>query len=140
MFGGVCRLEANQGPEFISGSAPTASPQVNAASPDVTPPAATDTPYTGPQGDGEFGGGPGDLARRAGNAAGGAPPGSLPMPTAQSPNPMTPDEALASTVVLETLSWIEHHELGKSDDEMREVKDSLLLAGRLICEDFRRRF
>jgi hypothetical protein len=42
--------------------------------------------------------------------------------------------------VLETLNWIEHHELGKSDDEMREVKDSLLLAGRLICEDFRRRF
>jgi hypothetical protein len=42
--------------------------------------------------------------------------------------------------VLETLNWIEHHELGKSDDEMREAKDSLLLAARLICEDFRRRF
>jgi hypothetical protein len=42
--------------------------------------------------------------------------------------------------VLETLNWIEHHELHKSDEELREVKDSLLLAGRLICEDFRRRF
>jgi hypothetical protein len=42
--------------------------------------------------------------------------------------------------LLETLNWIEHDELGKSDDEMREMKDSLLLAGRLICEDFRRRF
>jgi hypothetical protein len=42
--------------------------------------------------------------------------------------------------VFETLNWIEHHELHKSDEELREVKDSLLLAGRLICEDFRRRF
>jgi hypothetical protein len=42
--------------------------------------------------------------------------------------------------VLETLNWIENHDLGKSDDEMLEVKGSLLLAGRLICEDFRRRF
>jgi hypothetical protein len=42
--------------------------------------------------------------------------------------------------VLETVNWIEHHQLNKSEDEMLEVKDSLLLAGRLICEDFRRRF
>jgi hypothetical protein len=42
--------------------------------------------------------------------------------------------------VLETLNWIEHRELHKSDEELREVKDSLLLAGRPIWEDLRRGF
>ena len=41
--------------------------------------------------------------------------------------------------VFETLNWIEHHQLHKSDEELLEVKHSLLLAGRLICEYFRRR-
>jgi hypothetical protein len=42
--------------------------------------------------------------------------------------------------IFEALNWIEHDQLGKSDNEPLEVKDSLLMAGRLICKDFRRRF
>jgi hypothetical protein len=90
-------IDSIANPGGVAAVSPNVTPAAAASSPNVTPPAAAETPYTGPQGDGEFGGGgPGEIARRAGNAAGGAPPGSLPMPTAQSPSPMTPDEVLAA--------------------------------------------
>ena len=42
--------------------------------------------------------------------------------------------------VFEALNWLEHDQIGKPEIELLEVKHSLLIAGRLICEDFRRRF
>jgi len=42
--------------------------------------------------------------------------------------------------VFEVLNWIEHEQLHKSDQDLLEVKHSLLIAGQLIVADFRRRF
>ncbi|MDP2333857.1 MAG: hypothetical protein Q8M19_24535 [Reyranella sp.] len=42
--------------------------------------------------------------------------------------------------VFEALNWIEHDQLNKPEDELLEVKHSLIIAGQLITEDLRRRF
>jgi hypothetical protein len=42
--------------------------------------------------------------------------------------------------VLQALNWIANVEIGVSDERLRDGRDSLLLAGRLITEDLRRRF
>jgi hypothetical protein len=42
--------------------------------------------------------------------------------------------------VLEVLDWIDDVQIGVSDERQRDARTSLLLAGRLITEDFRRRF
>lgn len=42
--------------------------------------------------------------------------------------------------VFDVLNWIEHDQIGKPEQELLEAKHSLLIAGRLIVEDFRRRF
>jgi hypothetical protein len=81
---GGAPFETNQGPDFIPRSTPAAA----ATSPNVTPPAAADADVI-PQGGGE-----GGTLGTTNNPA--APPGSLPMPKAQSPSPMTPDEVLAA--------------------------------------------
>ena len=42
--------------------------------------------------------------------------------------------------VFEALNWIEHNQIEKPEEELIEVKHSLLLAGQLIVQDFQRRF
>ncbi len=41
--------------------------------------------------------------------------------------------------VFEALNWIEHDQINKAEDELLEVKHSLIIAGQLITEDLRRR-
>lgn len=42
--------------------------------------------------------------------------------------------------IFEALNWIEHDQINKAEIELLEVKHSLIIAGQLITEDFRRRF
>lgn len=42
--------------------------------------------------------------------------------------------------VLEALDWIDSVQIGVSEDRLQEGRAGLLVAGRLITEDLRRRF
>lgn len=42
--------------------------------------------------------------------------------------------------LFDALNWIEHDQVKRPAAELAEVKHSLVMAGRLICGDFGRRF